>query len=386
MNKSYCLRPFNHVYSDSAGRYRLCCHSKVFNNPLGKYNSNTDFPMDVFFSEEMEEIRNMMMSGEKVDACRKCYALEKQGAYSPRLTKTKKMIAHPEPHSVQIKLRIFGNNCNLSCYMCTPYNSSTRIKEFKELEIDYREYDFNHVDFLAKPKKGHFEGMLQNVLDNIEYISSIYITGGEPFLLPRHYDFLNRIPEKYAEHINIRYDTNMTVLEYKGKSIFETLKKFKSFGFMVSADHYGEKLSYIRYPIDVNQFERNLEYIQTKYNNAIMRIGCTVSMLNVEDLDDILPYYENKFGIENKGYTSAVINPKPLSIQNHKDKEHLIKKYSSYEMDPDKIIISRLKQPQDLTQWNKGIEYLKILDQHRKTDYTKLWDYEKVELLDVVNI
>lgn len=408
-NKSYCSLPFSHVYSDSAGRYRLCCHSwhtskfqkdengkhkKI--NPLMKYNTREHTPFEVLFSREMDEIRNKMTAGEIVDTCEKCTMLETRGAISPRMEKTQRhkdyfghLPLEVEPHTVQIKLRIFGNNCNLSCYMCAPFNSSTRKKELKEANIDKEQqkyFGLSTSNFDAGIKKDQAEKILQNVLDNIHYVHSIQITGGEPFLLPRHYSFLDSIPEKYAQNIDIRYDTNLTNLEYKGKSIFETLKKFKSFEFMVSADHYGEKLKYIRYPIDVDQFERNLDYVQTKYS-AIKRIGVAVSMLNVEDLDEILPYYENKFGIKNTGYSNTVLDPNMLAIQHHIHKEKLIKKYRDWSEDINKLVIKNLQEPQDIVQWNRAIEYLEKLDAHRGTDFRKLWpEYDYIETIKCVNL
>ena len=39
---------------------------------------------------------------------------------------------------LSLKLRIFGNLCNLSCYMCWPHNSSTRINDVKRLPDKYK--------------------------------------------------------------------------------------------------------------------------------------------------------------------------------------------------------------------------------------------------------
>ena len=82
-NKSYCSMPFAEIYNDSAGRYRLCCHAKEY-SPIKKYNTNNTTPFEYFKSPEMEELRNKMLSGEQVDACRVCYKLEKNTGKSYR--------------------------------------------------------------------------------------------------------------------------------------------------------------------------------------------------------------------------------------------------------------------------------------------------------------
>ena len=82
-NKAYCSMPFAEIYNDSAGRYRLCCHAKEY-SPIKKYNTNNTTPFEYFKSPEMEELRNKMLSGEQVDACRVCYKLEKNTGKSYR--------------------------------------------------------------------------------------------------------------------------------------------------------------------------------------------------------------------------------------------------------------------------------------------------------------
>ena len=57
-NKSYCVMPFNEIYADNAGRYKLCCHAKTID---WKYNTMNTTPFEFFFSPEMEKIRNKML-------------------------------------------------------------------------------------------------------------------------------------------------------------------------------------------------------------------------------------------------------------------------------------------------------------------------------------
>lgn len=377
MNESYCSKPFSHIYSDSSGAFRLCCRANRLNNPLEKYNSNRDLPFDVFFSPEMEEVRDKMINGEKLDTCKWCYKMEAMGAKSDRLYKGSRVMF--EPGNVTIKLRIFGNNCNLACYMCHPYNSSTRKKELNDMNVDPQEFYMADVSFGASVKKSFYERLVQNILDHIHYVGQIHITGGEPFLLPKHYEFLERIPEKHARNITVCYDTNLTTLEYKGKSVFETLKKFKYIDFSVSCDHYGDKLGHIRYPIDVNQFYKNIEFVKKEYN-CISMICPTVSILNVEDLDDILPFYEKNFGIKNHGYRNLVTG-NLLSIKSHPRREELLEKYTDYEMDPEGLIRAELSKTNGgPIFWNKAISYLETLDKHRGTNYLDLWpDYKRVD-------
>ena len=73
------------------------------------------------------------------------------------------------------------------------------------------------------------------------------ITGGEPLQLPAHWKLLDRIPDDHAKHITLSYDTNLTELRYKDKSIFDYVDKFQDIKLGVSADHIKEKEAWIRY-------------------------------------------------------------------------------------------------------------------------------------------
>ena len=87
----------------------------------------------------------------------------------------------------------------------------------------------------------------------------------------------DQVSDEYAKEMKLFITTNLTELEYKGNSVHKLAEKFKHLLFEVSCDHYGEKLKWIRYPIDVDKFEENL-YRMKPYIDCIM---CTVSILNI---------------------------------------------------------------------------------------------------------
>ena len=393
MNKTYCAAAFNHIYSNSAGVYKLCCHSHDRLSEVSGFNSKTHSPFEFFNSDKMEEVRQKMIDGEPIGGCDKCYSIEEAGFKSPRQYRfNDKVKMWPfDVENVELKLRIFGNHCNLSCYMCIPYNSSTRAKELKEIGI----YDdYTKKEFDASIKIDQWDKIHTDIIENIDKVGRIRITGGEPFLLPRHYKFLNDIPDEYAKKIIIMYDTNFTHLEHKGKSIFDHLERFQRVTFAISCDHFGDKLSWIRYPIDVHQFEKNLEtlinhpksiHFNKKAKDGTFKINelkCTTSILNVEDLYEIKEYYQNKFDLK-VNFDNIVNTPFHLNVKNHPNKEKLI---ALYKNDPEmNSVMKNLLQDTDKSQWNQGIHYLEILDNHRGTNYKELWpDLQKIDDIPVV--
>jgi MoaA/NifB/PqqE/SkfB family radical SAM enzyme len=364
-NKSYCTMPFKEIFSDNAGRYKLCCHAQKMD---WKYTANNTTPFKFFFSPEMEEIRNKMLSGEKLDACKVCYKLEENKGESYRTDKYRKKYGIDfEPTGIGLKLRILGSYCNLGCYMCHPYNSSTRRKEMKDVYGKDGHKETNQSKFLPiKFKEWH--DSINDILENIEIISYMNITGGEPLLLPKHWELLDKIPDDHAKHITLSYDTNLSELRYKDKSIFDYVDKFQDLKLGVSADHYQDKEAWIRYPIDIKKFEANL--VEAK--GLIKQINVSVSPLNVFDLNEINDYYRSNFDISTT-FMNIVRGPEFLSIKNlnQKDKDMLMEKYKKL---PDyEYIKSELLLPKT-HELDKMKNYCDRLSKNRNFNWRELWN------------
>jgi len=363
-NKSYCAMPFKEIYGDNAGRYKLCCHAKRMD---WKYTTSNTTPFKYFFSPEMEEIRNKMLSGKKIKECQVCYDLEETGESYRTDKYRKKYGIDIEPRNIGLKLRINGTFCNLGCYMCHPYNSSTRRNELKEVFGSAQKGFGPYAE--AKPLKyREWNDTVNDILENINLVAYMNITGGEPLQLPGHWKLLDMIPDEHKKHISLSYDSNLTELRWKKWSIFDYVDKFKDLKLGVSADHIKEKEAWIRYPKDVKKWESNL--IEAK--SLIKQINCSVSLLNVFDLNEIYEYNWKNFGIKTT-FMNIVRGPEYLSIRNldQKDKDMLIKKYENID---DGLYIKNelLLEPTHTLDTMRN--YCDKLSKHRNFDWRKLWN------------
>ena len=325
---------------------------------LKKYSSLNTTPFEYFLSDEMEDIRQDMYEGNPIEGCEVCYELEERGHESWRQWKYNTM--YPIIYNVEkvaLKLRIFGSFCNLGCYMCYPYNSSTRRLHMKNLGMD-----FSADSVVKNLSSGKYEEVVDDIIENIDLVDYMNITGGEPLQLPRLYEFLDRIPDENAKRITLSFDTNLTELEFKGRSVFEIIDKFKKVMLGVSCDHYGDRLGWIRYPIDVNQFEANLERVKDNVSN----INVTVSLLNIDSLDDIIEYYKG-FNVTVYG---IVCTPEMLSIRNlpPRLKDYYLLKYSDHDM-----IVQELKKPALIGSLEEGLHYCRELNKGRDMDFDELF-------------
>ena len=376
-NGSYCPLIFNEIYADSAGEYRLCCHAKSTETSK-KYKSQTHKPFEYFNSPEMEDKRDTVLSGTKLPECVTCYKQEKYGGESYR----KKKIRHHQKKlptyvdKVTLKLRINGNYCNLSCYMCIPYNSSTRRNEMNKIYPEGWEF-FSSSKFESVKHK-EYDMIVNDIIDNIEKVDKIHITGGEPLQLPKHWELIDRIPEEHAKNIDLVYDTNLTELRYKNHSVYDVQNKFRKVIWGVSCDHINDRLSWIRYPIDVKKFENNLREIKDAGFNVML--NCTISLLNIHDLLEIHKYYKTKFGVV-VNFNSVVTTPNFLSIQHLPQdvKDELIGKYTlpnfidKWRVNKMNLVLTQLKLDGDTNNLKQAYDYMDKLSKNRNFDWRTLW-------------
>lgn len=376
----YCAYPFNEIFSDNASRYRLCCYADV-NKSIEKYDTVNTLPFDFFLSDEMEQIRQDMIEGKRVQGCEHCYKLEDAGKPSPRTQRYNRHLTQKsEVDKVSLKLRIGGSLCNLGCYMCYPFDSSYRRQELKQSGIDklwdsysdddlIEEEPFFNVD-ARNVSSRRFDEIVDNIIQNIDKVDHIKFFGGEPIIIPRMWEIMDRIPDEAAKNISISFQTNLTKLHYNNYSVFDIQEKFKEMWMQVSSDHYGERLKWIRYPIDVEEFERNL--VDAKH--LISGIMCTTSMLNVNDLFEIKSYYEDNFDLS-VNFSSIVANPSMLSCRNVKNKEQLLSKYQGKEFE---MVRGELAKDFDEKQFRNAMNYCLSLSKYRKMDFWKFFDAEKL--------
>ena len=390
-NKSYCPLPFNEIYSSNRGDYNLCCHAitaDVFRNVTGysqseprsanKFKTKDITPFKFFLSDEMNEIREKMLNGETIPLCIKCYGHEESVGYSTRtklITDILKKAEAQEPivvdplptevGKIALKLRMYGNYCNLSCVMCLPYNSTTKANELKTSGLG--DIFWQGTGTYGGNTYKQWEETKKDILDHIHLIDKFHLTGGEPLLLPKHWELLMEIPNDIAKNINLHYDTNFTSLNYKNYSIDDLIDKFKRVNFSVSCDHYKDKLGFIRYPIDVESFENNL----MEAHKNVSKLSCTVFILNVNDIMEIKKYYSENFNI--KVETPSIVHyPKMLNVRHLPDiiKENLIDKYKNQDNCP---FVTELYKDRSEHLFQKGLSYIKRLAEFRKMNVSKLW-------------
>jgi hypothetical protein len=408
--KFVCTRPFVEVIS-TVNQYRPCCYALEFpNTPL----VNNLKPFEFFkFDKDITRIRNAMM-GYSDDSeilnkiCYMCKEREAEGIKSPRQIYNHKFLTYnnvegeiwpdedienmskkilewkgeefePLEHSLAIRMRLFGNFCNLKCVTCKPGNSSQLYTEFNQIRQenpnDLKKLHRLHIDIPEKLKTVPADDAKEDILHNIKYVRTILMIGGETMLAPKHFNWLDKIVESgYSKNIEIRYQTNLTEIHRYASKIFDYTDKFKSIYFIGSIDSVGDKNDYIRYGSDWNTLINNLELV--KQSNIGIIINITTSWLSVLHTGELCNFLTN-LGIKPHVNGSVVFRPDFLSPRHLPDELKSIayenlKKYIPKEEDY-KVLSSELLSPRDPIKFKLGCDYFDILDKKRKSNWLEVF-------------
>jgi sulfatase maturation enzyme AslB (radical SAM superfamily) len=327
-NKTFCVLPFIHLAADPAGQLRPCCISSdlIRKSNAEPYNLGYDSVADIFNSPDFIEIRRKMVTGEPVTGCSECYEQEQHGDNSQRITwndkwnnpltnyEIEKMIARDYRSDLQIQyvdLRL-GNMCNLKCRSCDTVNSSQLSKEVTEI-AHKSEKILQFMPIKAVPA-GWYETaqFKQNLHDVKDSIYLVYMTGGEPTLIPENIEYLQRLVDAgRANQIRVMLSTNLTNAK---PEFLDILRQFNNVIVFASIDGYGDMHEYLRAPSDYAIAKKNLLAFAA-LPNVTVEVSPVVQAANINLITEL---FDDLIGIQTPNmriFPIVLLNPKHLSIE-----------------------------------------------------------------------
>jgi organic radical activating enzyme len=429
MSKTFCPIPWNFQAVRTNGDLRVCCQANVTKNQgvIRKengvaYNAGKDELVDSRNATMMKEIRLNMLNGVWSEECGRCRTEEENGLVSRRSyenqqwslsfeeakTKTKSdgSIDIDEFPIVYYDFR-FGNFCNLKCRMCGPSDSSAWYEDWIKVWNDNTFNDTSgKVTIQFDPKKDlvadgfdwpEYEPFWQQLESNIHNIEHVYFAGGEPMLIERHYDFLERCVERNeASHIIIEYNTNMSTLPSK---VINLWKHFKQVRIGASVDGMEAMQEYQRHPAKWTKTLSNLQKIDNLPNNVIAWLAFTVTAYNVNHMIDFMKWKLNDSGFKKINSTTrrpiithhVAHHPKHLNIRVLPEnlKQDLTTKFKEFVewVRENNYGIHVIKQAEDIA--NGVVNYMNSESYHEEywhefVNYTKKLDtIRKENIIDV---
>ena len=173
------------------------------------------------------------------------------------------------------------NLCNLKCRYCGPHFSSQWAEELGSIPA------IKHQDL------SEYKNILRNELG----LQWMYFTGGEPLISKDHWDLLEDLVDiGQSSQMDILYNTNLTTIKYKDKSIIDIWKQFKSVSIQCSIDAIGKPLDYIRSGADWTKINSNLlELLEAaEDSNITITFSPTLTILNIWFIDELYQYAQEK--------------------------------------------------------------------------------------------
>ncbi len=302
--KHFCILPWIHLHVAQSGKVHPCCNN---NRYLGNVKSQTI--KDIWKGDDFNKIRNQFSNNIADKRCSHCYNIEKSGKESLRQIsnrKYKEELDRVENNTYQpIYLDIrFSNICNFKCITCWHGNSSAWFKEGSKTNASKNR--------IINAFTSNFDELL-NFLDDVK---EIYFAGGEPLIMDEHYQILEELEKRKLFDITLRYNTNFSTLNYKGRSILETWKKFNHVQVSASIDGaftLGEK---IREGFNWNQFIINRKEMISSCPDVYFEISPTVSTLNIFQLPELHQYLVNNYLIDiNNIYLNFLERPLKYNLK-----------------------------------------------------------------------
>lgn len=316
MNQSYCVLPWLGISVDPDGSVKPCCvSSDVIKKDDGTpYNLGKDTIDDIYNSKDFINMRESMLAGDKIPTCDVCYNNEKNNGYSMRMRFNQRWqnltftSSIAETNIKYFDLR-FGNLCNLKCRSCSPKNSSQIQKEFHELAntriSNYMSPGYDH-DINEWYHTDIFDKNMDMQSENIEWF---YITGGEPTLIEKNFEYLKKLIESgRSKYITLSINTNMTNSKSK---FYKLLREFKTVVCSPSIDGYMDMQEYIRYPSNWDQIHENFLKILGVGDNVLIYPSPVIQITNLGKIVELFEYFESF----NRSANRCAVDIAPIILQ-----------------------------------------------------------------------
>lgn len=386
----FCIMPWVHMHTWPDGRVLPCCLGNT-ENPLGHLNESLK---GVWNNDVYRLFRQKMFNNVSTpEYCQRCYDFDKTGNVSLRQHANKQFGKYlddvldntaSDGTYRQFKLRHidfrYSNLCNLKCRSCCHDLSSKWYKDSVDLFGD------RGVPIVIKPKN---QGYLDEVLESLPYVDSVYFAGGEPLIQHEHYFILQKLKEIGKTDVALTYATNFTTLSTVKYDVLKYWDGFKSIDLMASLDGSRRRGELLRKGMDWNviiENRRKLMQTRPKVESFNFQVSATVSAMNIFHIPDFHRELIDEGFIEpdhfwinlltSPKHCCVQILPKEYKERVERDCLEFMKKYLSSYPEQYKRYESLLNfiWEKDLTQHlPKFVTWMKRLDEYRGENFVQVF-------------
>lgn len=282
---TFCILPWNHLMISADQPVRTCCWGQ---KELGRADRHSLH--SVWHSSDLQEIRDTLQANSYHPNCEQCYATEALGLQSLRQKSNRNFSrdiaqarqstpGQPPPFDLRYFDLRFSNLCNMRCRTCGHHSSSRWHADTQALDPDYDQPVLIRAG--AEP-----DSVWSQILPHVSTVERVYFAGGEPLIMQEHWALLTELLAQGRTDVNIRYNTNFSVMQFRSQTVFDIWPEFESVRVSASLDGEGARAEYIRKDTDWAQTVLNRREMMARCPDVAFDIHPTVSILNVWSIMD----------------------------------------------------------------------------------------------------
>lgn len=270
--RKFCAAPFRNFHLIPNGDIKPCCTWK--GEIFGNVNENSI--EEIFNNDKFKDLRRQFVENKRPDGCQVCWKREEKGLGSPRGWYDTHIDLN-EHMSIDFTFDYWDirntNLCNQRCKTCGPTYSSM-WNDNKEII----------------PNDGAMKQVYDMIDANIHNVKRVYFAGGEPLINPMHKYIVQKLLQEGRTDCILNYNTNMSILEYKGFNVFDAWKQFDQVEIGASIDGVGELNEYIRENSNWKKTLDNLLRVKEQ-SNIRLTITPVISSLNFHHMTDFAQFF-----------------------------------------------------------------------------------------------
>jgi len=201
----------------------------------------------------------------------------------------------------------FNNLCNMACLYCSADLSTTWENENRKFNLVSTE-ELNRYDKQKKEYPAILERYWKWLEKNAPFIIEYNVLGGEPFFqseLEQNIEFFKNNP---CPNLIFTIFSNFKVANSKFRKIIDKIenlvntKCIKEFNIFASIDAWGPQEEYVRFGLNLVQWEENYKTLVTCYPNIQLYVHSTMCNLNLKTVADLIEKVNegNEFRVSNR--------------------------------------------------------------------------------------
>lgn len=305
---TFCFAKWYHttIYLQT-GETHSCYHPPPHAISLSEIKEN---PSALHNTSVKKQERKEMLAGKQTKGCQYCWNVENMGGdyVSDRHIRSasiynedriqevtfNKWDFNVNPEYIEIS---FGNECNFRCGYCHPKASSRFHNEISQhgpyKNVKNHRCDIDYFKIYKEETNPYVEAFWEWWPEVSKTLNILRITGGEPTIQKSTYKLFDLLEQDPKPHIELNVNSNLGGKEKQLEKFTDcvnsllTQNKIKSFKLFSSVDTWNERAEYIRDGLDLNVFERNLDYFLTN-TTAPVTFMITFNIFSVTTFQSLL--------------------------------------------------------------------------------------------------